>query len=139
MNPSVWGPSAWTFLHYITLSYPKCPTEKDKYNMRIFLENLQHVLPCDTCKIHYKDNIEIHYPLTDEVLNTKENLVKWLIDLHNSVNKRIGKSILSYDEAISKYIDNNSNNDDMILIISIIGAILILILVPLIMSYYFRN
>lgn len=110
MNPNIWGPHAWTFLHFITLSYPKNPTETDKYNMNTFLKSLEHVLPCDVCKIHYKENTEEIHPLTNQVLSSKENLVKWLIDVHNTVNKRNGKKILEYSDVIRMYVDMNDSN-----------------------------
>ena len=30
MNPEIWGPPAWMFLHSISLAYPKNPTDVDK-------------------------------------------------------------------------------------------------------------
>ena len=32
MEPEIWGPHAWQFLHSITLSYPDNPTFEDKNN-----------------------------------------------------------------------------------------------------------
>ena len=145
MNPNVWGPHAWTFLHFITLSHPKNPTEADKYNMKTFFKSLEHVLPCDVCRLHYEENIEKIYPLTNEVLSSRENLVKWLIDVHNAVNKRNGKKILEYNDVIRMYVDmNNSNtsnykyndsssfNDAVMTCISIICIILLVLMMSVI-------
>lgn len=145
MNPNVWGPHAWAFLHFITFSYPKNPTEADKYNMKTFFKSLEHVLPCDICRIHYKENTEKIHPLTNEVLSSKENLVKWLIDVHNVVNKRNGKQIMSYTDVIRMYVDmNNSNtsnykyndsssfNDAVMTCISIICIILLVLMMSVI-------
>ena len=37
MDPEIWGPSAWIFLHTITLNYPNNPTIYDKQNYKNFL------------------------------------------------------------------------------------------------------
>ena len=36
MDPKVWGPNAWIFLHSITMNYPKNPTNEDKEKYRTF-------------------------------------------------------------------------------------------------------
>ena len=37
MNPKIWGPGGWLFLHSITLNYPENPTENDKmYHKNFF-------------------------------------------------------------------------------------------------------
>lgn len=147
MNPNVWGPHAWTFLHFITLSYPKNPTEIDKYNIKTFFKSLEHVLPCDICRLHYKENIEELYPLNNEVLSSKENLVKWLIDVHNSVNKRTGKEIMSYNDAIGMYLgmnntgenkykyDNTSSFNDTVMTCICIICIILLVLIISVIGY----
>ena len=58
MNPKLWGPHAWIFLHYITLGYPDCPDKQTKDAYKNFFINIKDILPCDTCKKHYSENIE---------------------------------------------------------------------------------
>ena len=37
MDPEVWGPHGWYFLHSITLAYPDNPTDDDKtYHKNFF-------------------------------------------------------------------------------------------------------
>ena len=48
----------------------------------------------------------INFPLTDYILSSRDTLLKWTIDIHNEVNKSIGKKILDYNEAIT-LIKNN--------------------------------
>jgi len=120
MEPEIWGPSGWTFLHTITLNYPDNPTEEEKMNHKDFFNNIKNVIPCPKCREHYKENLQ-KYPL-DDVLESKEKLVKWLIDIHNEVNKSNNKKIYSYDEVIQKYdkMYKGSNNINTILIILVI-------------------
>mgnify|MGYP000904851637 FL=1 len=130
MNPEVWGPGAWTFLHSITMYYPDNPTNEQKMNHKDFFENLQNILPCPTCSKHYYDNLK-KYPL-DEALESKDKLTKWLIDIHNEVNKKNNKRTYSYEEVIKiydkKYSESKNNYGNKILI----GIVIVLILYILI-------
>ena len=126
-NNNIWGPPAWTFLHTVTYNYPENPTEDDKRNYHNFFMNLQHILPCEKCKEHYKQNIQ-KYDLNNS-LGSRQELVKWLIDLHNDVNKDNGKSVWSYSDVFNKY-QSMYQSDSLInkvLIFVIICIVLIMI------------
>ena len=101
MKPEIWGPHAWIFLHSITLEYPDHPTNEDKQNMTNFINALKYVLPCHKCKINFNDHLQSH-PLTNNILSSKSNLIKWLIDIHNSVNKLTNKKELTYEAALAQ-------------------------------------
>ena len=58
MDPKIWGPSGWLFLHTITFNYPTNPTEEDKKNYKLFFESLKNVIPCPICSEHYKENLK---------------------------------------------------------------------------------
>jgi hypothetical protein len=103
--PEKWGPHVWQALHYITLGYPKNPTEDQKLKYKTFFILLQDTLPCSVCANHYGNNLR-NMPLTDEVLSDKESLVKWLIDFHNVVNEMKKKPIIKYVDA-RKMIDTD--------------------------------
>ncbi len=99
MLPEVWGSYAWRFLHCVTIEYPTNPTRDDMENFRTFFDSLKYVLPCEKCRKNFAKHMK-KYPLTDEVLSTKKNLIRWCIDLHNVVNYDTGKKMLSYSETI---------------------------------------
>jgi hypothetical protein len=105
ITPEVWGPHGWKFIHYVTVGYPENPTPTQKEKYKAFLVLLKDVLPCSLCANHYGENLQKH-PLTDEVMSSKENLIKWGIDIHNVVNKMKNKPILKYTDA-RKMIDTN--------------------------------
>ena len=126
-NNNIWGPPAWTFLHTVTYNYPDNPTEDDKRNFYNFFDSLQHVLPCEKCKGHYKQNIQ-KYNLKNN-LGSRQELVKWLIDLHNDINKDNGKPGWSYSDVFNKYQDMYKSGSliNKILIFVILCIVLILI------------
>ena len=102
MHPDFWGPSGWLFLHSITFEYPTLPTEIEKKYYIDFFTNIQYVLPCTICSHHYSNHL-VKYPLTEEIMKTKKNLVEWLIHIHNEVNKSLGKPVLQTNEVINIY------------------------------------
>lgn len=127
MKPNIWGPNAWNFFHNITLEYPNVPSDKDKEAMYNFFNNVGLVLPCDKCKINYYKHLKI-FPLTDDILESKQRLVYWVIDLHNIVNKSTNKKTLTYKEALKEINKNNNKQNKSNNNIIVILIILILIL-----------
>ena len=83
MEPNIWGPHAWIFLHTTTFNYPKNPTQQNKKNMINFFESVSHILPCKICQTHFKKKLK-QYPLTPNILKNRDGLVRWLIKIHNN-------------------------------------------------------
>jgi hypothetical protein len=107
MYPEFWGASGWKFLHSITFQYPMKPTVDDKAQYKEFFNSLKYTLPCQKCAYHYAKHIR-KYPI-DSALNSKDDLVKWLINIHNEVNKSLGKREYSYHEVMDIYKDEMDN------------------------------
>lgn len=108
MNTSVWGSSAWRLMHSVTFTYPKNPSVVDKQHYKQFFESLCYVLPCQNCCFNFQK--ELNTFDLDSALQSRETLSRWLFDLHNSVNERLGKKQLTYDEV--EIIYNNLVRDD---------------------------
>ena len=53
LQPQIWGPHGWKFIHYVSLGYPENPTINDKNFYKNFYYSLQDVLPCEKCRINY--------------------------------------------------------------------------------------
>jgi len=87
-----YGPAYWRFIHYFALN-----------NVGFDLMcQLDQYISCDTCKPSY-------YPP-----NVNENLVNWSLNLHNSVNKKLGKwdkyDLIDYNICQKNICDICSNN-----------------------------
>jgi hypothetical protein len=106
-SPKLWGKQAWHFIHMVALSYPYMASEETKKKYYDFYESLGHTLPCGTCAQHYKKKFEANPPR----MENRNELFRWTVDIHNSVNKDIGKNQISYDKALSQL---NSNKDNSI-------------------------
>lgn len=106
--PNVWGPSAWTFMHLMVLSESE-PFDKERlvyYNQ--FYSVLTHLLPCEKCRLHLKENLTKVKPLN--TIKSKDELFMWTVDLHNLVNKITNKRIWNYEEARTYWNDRISGN-----------------------------
>ena len=105
-RPSVWGSSAWRFLHCTCMTYPEKPSPQQKQDMYNFLTSIGPILPCKLCRPKYAEYIASH-PFR---LSSRRALVNWMIDLHNHINERLHKTVLSREEAmeaISSYLVTN--------------------------------
>ena len=136
MNKNIWGPSGWLFMHSISFQYPENPTEEDKNNYRLFFESLKNTIPCPKCREHYSENLK-KKPIK---LNSRDELIQWVIDIHNEVNEKNSKKIYSRKEVeklyLSKYnysIKENSNEN------SSIDMLLIFILIILVIYYFLKK
>lgn len=138
INPTLWGPNLWKFMHYLTLSYPEQPTEYDVNKFKNFFMNIGEYLPCEKCRYNYKDHLQV-LPLTENELSCRDNLILWLFNLHNIVNKHIGKKEFTIKEFNDVYVNNiNANmhtttNKNNILSNIILFIILIIIVVGLVL------
>jgi len=103
MLTSVWGPSLWHSLHTMSFNYPVKPTLEEKKNYYKFFLSLKHVLPCKYCRLNYRKNLKA-VPLTMKTMKSRDTLSKWLYDLHEEINRMLGKkSGLTYEDVKLRY------------------------------------
>ena len=99
--PSVWGPFFWHTIHIVALGYSKNPTYTDKKCAKEFYESLAFLLPCSICREHYKEYLQ-EKPIST-FLDSRTDLIKWTIQIHNKVNKMLGKPEWTLEEVLSYY------------------------------------
>jgi hypothetical protein len=142
LNPKVWGPHGWFFIDSIMLSLPNKLNYEQKNIYKNFFTSLQDILPCEGCREHYKQNL-IKYPLTDEVLSKKENMIKWILNVHNNVRrdaKKIPISINQFFEYYNKqYNDNNNNKNSKDCNFKYYISIIIILILIIIIFYKFKS
>ena len=103
MMTSIWGPPLWHSLHTISFNYPINPTEEQKKQYFNFYNSLQGVLPCRYCRENLIKNME-KLPLNMGVFKNRESLSKYIYELHETINKMLGKtSGLSYEDVRERY------------------------------------
>lgn len=85
-DPDKWGPGLWVFLHALPRN------AESVHSAKAALTHLD--LPCPDCRKHYRAFSKDH-PL--QAVNTTQELERWVFNLHNDVNKRLGKKLYTFD------------------------------------------
>jgi hypothetical protein len=99
--PEVWGPFFWHTIHIAALGYPQTPTYTDKKAAKEFYESLQVLIPCPVCRDHYISHMA-KLPIGPS-LDSKKDLFRWTVQLHNEVNEMLKKRKYSETEVIQYY------------------------------------
>lgn len=93
------GPGEWYIIH---LSALKAPDERKYFS---FIRFILSTLPCEICRTHSEE-----YLKNNNLENYKTNFVKeeeryfyWSWKFHNSVNERLGKRKVDYENALAYY------------------------------------
>lgn len=98
-SPQVWGPRVWKEIHKKSLGLYKGVLVCDFVQ---YLESLKTTLPCETCREHYIKMLEENPPKYAD-LSSSMGAFAYTVKLHNLVNKRLGKNILTVEEALRLY------------------------------------
>jgi hypothetical protein len=128
VEPGIFGPYFWYSIHYMCLGAPKQLSSEDKKNYRLYFNNLQHWIPCDICSVHYNENIK---KINLNKYMNENKLFEFSIDLHNLINKMLGKREWTYEEGYNYYKNSNKNKNSCInyrLVFEILSLIIIIVL-----------
>ena len=95
-----WGRPGWKFLHAITFSYPKFPSERTKYRFFGFFKMLRYVLPCPACRKGFAMESR---GFTMATMKNRDTLTRLLVEVHNRINRRLGKKTVPYSVVKFRY------------------------------------
>jgi hypothetical protein len=102
-DPSVFGPPLWFSLHNASAYYPENAPPAHAERMKNIIIGLPVLLPCETCKEHATVYIENNKHKLSEICKTKKDVFRFFVDFHNYVNERLGKKIVTFEEAYALY------------------------------------
>ncbi len=102
-DPDQWGPHLWYYLHTSAMNYPIHPSKAQQTGMKNWLCSLKWTIPCENCSSHYGEYIDKHKHKLNQVCASREELFKFLVNIHNEVNKRNGKPTMTVEEAKKMY------------------------------------
>ena len=94
MDPLVWGPTYWDFLHTVAANYPVSPTATDKKVHYRLLHNFYAFIPHPKIAAEFKLILDAN-PLTP-YLDTRAKFELWVNHLHNTVNGMLGKKNVDF-------------------------------------------
>jgi hypothetical protein len=101
MDPTVWGPSYWFFLHNVAFHYPKHPTTIQKKIHYRLIHNFHEFLPNHTMAGLFVKMIE-KYPV-EPYLDTQKDFIKWMHFIHNKINIRLDKPTITLQEHYQQF------------------------------------
>lgn len=109
MDSKIWGKSGWKFLFCVAYEYPKEPTYTDIQNYERFFQSLQFILPCESYRRQYS-KLYTQVPI-EPYLTTTRYLFQWVLNMHNLVNKEIGRPLITHKDVLSVYFKNKIDTD----------------------------
>jgi len=104
LNPNVWGPHYWFFLHTIAITYPHHPNDAIKKKYYEFIQNLHLFLPSTDISADFSKLLDL-YPVAP-YLDSRESFIRWMHFIHNKINVKLEKPKITIQEFYSQYYEN---------------------------------
>jgi hypothetical protein len=101
LDPKIWGPHYWFFLHTIAMSYPVHPNAVTKKKYYDFVQNIPLFIPVESMAGEFSKLLD-QYPV-QPYLDNKESFIRWMWFIHNKINKKLEKPQISLNEFYVKY------------------------------------
>ena len=101
LDPNIWGPHYWFFLHTISMTYPIRPNSLTKKKYYEFIQNLPLFIPVEKISTEFSKLID-EYPITP-YLDNRESLIRWMHFIHNKINQKLEKPELSLNDFYINY------------------------------------
>ncbi len=80
------------------VAYPDIPDQDTQDQAIKFFSNLCVFMQCKDCRLHWADTITQNPP----TVNSKADLVQWLFNVHNTVNKKLGTLEFTKEQLFKK-------------------------------------
>lgn len=109
LDPSVWGPHFWFFLHTISMSYPHHPNAVTKKKYYEFIQNIPLFIPVEKMGNDFNKLLD-EYPVT-AYLDSRESFVKWVHFIHNKINEKLEKPKITLNEFYARYYEEYKPKD----------------------------
>jgi hypothetical protein len=113
LDPKIWGPHYWFFIHTVAMTYPIRPNAVTKKKYYEFIQNLPLFIPVESMSGEFSKLID-KYPVTP-YLDNRESLIRWTHFIHNKINQKLEKPQISLSDFYIKYYEEyKSQNIKMV-------------------------
>lgn len=90
----------WAAIHSVCLGAPEQMDPMQQLAYVAFFRQLPYVIPCGECAQHLLENLDrVPVPIEQAVKGGGAQLFAWSVDLHNAVNRMLGKKEVSLQHA----------------------------------------
>ena len=103
LDPKIWGPHYWFFLHTVALNYPLYPNDFSKKKYYDFIENFPLFIPVPDIANSFTRVLD-EFPVTP-YLDSRESFIKWIHFIHNKINIKLGLPEKTLDDSLKDYYD----------------------------------
>ena len=121
VDTSVWGSLLWRVLHTASVA---TKTRQHAQLWRSLLSALKTGIPCPDCSAHYNAWIARHGLRFSVIRNgIRGPIVRWVLDLHNEVNRRTGSPFGSWTvkQVMDTYQDRTAASAALLALQGVIG------------------
>ena len=101
LDSKIWGPHYWFFLHTAAMSYPVTPNDTVKKKFYEFIQNFPLFIPDPKISASFTTILDT-YPVSP-YLDSKDSFVRWTHFIHNKINKKLEKDIISLEKFYINY------------------------------------
>ena len=112
LDPKVWGPHYWFFLHTLAMTYPHHPNAVTKKKYYEFIQNLPLFLPVEEVSSNFSKLID-KYPVTP-YLDNRDSFVRWMHFIHNKINEELEKPQITLNDFFVTYYNEYKTHDEKI-------------------------
>ncbi len=101
LDPKIWGPHYWFFLHTLAMTYPYHPNAVTKKKYYEFIQNLPLFIPVEQISKELEQMLD-KYPITP-YLDNRDSFVRWMHFIHNKINEKLEKPQISLNDFFIEY------------------------------------
>lgn len=135
LDPKIWGPHYWFFLHTVAITYPHHPNAVTKKKYYEFVQNLPLFIPVEQISKEMEKMIDL-YPITP-YLDNRDSFVRWMHFIHNKINEKLEKPQITLNDFFVQYYNEYKSQNEKLaefykvrekliyggILVSILGAI----------------
>jgi hypothetical protein len=110
LDPKIWGPHYWFFLHTVAMTYPHHPNSVTKKKYYEFIQNLPLFIPVEEISKEFEKMINI-YPITP-YLDNRDSFVRWTHFIHNKINEKLEKPTITLNDFFIWYYNEYKSQNE---------------------------
>jgi hypothetical protein len=110
LDPKIWGPHYWFFLHTVAITYPHHPNAVTKKKYYEFIQNLPLFIPVEAISKEFEKFIDL-YPITP-YLDNRDSFVRWMHFAHNKINEKLEKPQITLNDFFVQYYNEYKSQNE---------------------------
>ena len=112
LDPKIWGPHYWFFLHTVAMTYPHHPNAVTKKKYYEFIQNMPLFIPVEEISSEFEKLVNM-YPITP-YLDNRDSFVRWTHFIHNKINEKLERPPISLNDFFVQYYNQYKSQNETI-------------------------